>query len=80
MHWYTAEGMDICEFDEALSNVNDLIAEYQQYQEATADEELNEEDTMDIDEDYSTKYNKEAMDTLNSFASKTTKASNNGSL
>jgi len=34
LHWYTGEGMDIMEFTEAESNMNDLIAEYQQYQEA----------------------------------------------
>ncbi|KAK2467269.1 hypothetical protein APHAL10511_000818 [Amanita phalloides] len=34
LHWYTAEGMDPMEFSEAESNVRDLIAEYQQYQEA----------------------------------------------
>ncbi|KAL3270715.1 hypothetical protein HHI36_021243 [Cryptolaemus montrouzieri] len=38
LHWYTAEGMDEMEFTEAESNLNDLITEYQQYQEATADE------------------------------------------
>eukprot|EP00187_Rhodella_violacea_P004741 CAMPEP_0174901766 /NCGR_PEP_ID=MMETSP0167-20121228/35626_1 /TAXON_ID=38298 /ORGANISM="Rhodella maculata, Strain CCMP736" /LENGTH=439 /DNA_ID=CAMNT_0016143543 /DNA_START=9 /DNA_END=1328 /DNA_ORIENTATION=+ len=39
VHWYTGEGMDEMEFTEAESNMNDLISEYQQYQEATADEE-----------------------------------------
>merc|ERR1712048_944979 len=38
LHWYTGEGMDEMEFTEAESNVIDLIAEYQQYFEATADE------------------------------------------
>merc|ERR1711959_484412 len=38
MHWYTGEGMDEMEFTEAESNVIDLIAEYQQYFEATIDE------------------------------------------
>ncbi|KAL5103898.1 hypothetical protein TcWFU_004735 [Taenia crassiceps] len=32
IHWYTAEGMDEAEFDEAFTNVNDLIGEYQQYE------------------------------------------------
>lgn len=32
LHWYTSEGMDEMEFTEAESNMNDLIAEYQQYQ------------------------------------------------
>lgn len=35
LHWYTGEGMDEMEFTEAESNMNDLIAEYQQYQDAT---------------------------------------------
>jgi len=38
LHWYTGEGMDEMEFTEAESNVIDLIAEYQQYFEATIDE------------------------------------------
>lgn len=32
-------GMDEMEFTEAESNMNDLVSEYQQYQEATAEEE-----------------------------------------
>jgi len=45
LHWYTGEGMDEMEFTEAESNMNDLVSEYQQYQEATADldEEFDEE-------------------------------------
>ncbi|XP_050684694.1 tubulin beta-4B chain-like [Leptidea sinapis] len=39
LHWYTGEGMDEMEFTEAESNMNDLISEYQQYQDATADDE-----------------------------------------
>ena len=35
----TGEGMDEMEFTEAESNMNDLISEYQQYQEATVDDE-----------------------------------------
>lgn len=31
LHWYTEEGMDIQEFEEARQNLNDLISEYQQY-------------------------------------------------
>ena len=46
LHWYTGEGMDEMEFTEAESNENDLIAEYHQYQDATAhdDDEFNDED------------------------------------
>jgi tubulin beta len=45
IHWYTDEGMDVMEFTEARSNMSDLISEYQQYQEATAEDidYLNEE-------------------------------------
>ena len=38
LHWYTAEGMDIQEFKEAGHNLKDLISEYQQYQDASADD------------------------------------------
>ncbi|CAE6522863.1 unnamed protein product [Rhizoctonia solani] len=39
LHWYTAEGMDPMEFTEAESNLLDLVAEYQQYQDAAAGED-----------------------------------------
>ncbi|XP_034233414.1 tubulin beta chain-like isoform X2 [Thrips palmi] len=39
LHWYIGEGMDEAEFIEAESNMGDLIAEYQQYQEAVPDDE-----------------------------------------
>jgi tubulin beta len=39
LHWYTGEGMDEMEFSEAESNMNDLVSEYQQYQDATAEDE-----------------------------------------
>jgi len=48
LHWYTGEGMDEMEFTEAESNLNDLVSEYQQYQDATADEE---DISGDFDED-----------------------------
>ena len=46
LHWYTGEGMDELEFAEAESNMNDLVSEYQQYQEATGEEtgEFDEEE------------------------------------
>ncbi|OEL15402.1 Tubulin beta-5 chain [Dichanthelium oligosanthes] len=47
LHWYTGEGMDEMEFTEAESNMNDLVAEYQQYQDATADEEEYEDEEED---------------------------------
>ena len=39
LHWYTGEGMDEMDFMEAENSMHDLISEYQQYQEATADAE-----------------------------------------
>merc|ERR1711916_217153 len=39
LHWYTGGGMDELEFTEAESNMNDLVSEYQQYQDATVEEE-----------------------------------------
>ncbi|XP_070758119.1 tubulin beta-1 chain isoform X4 [Enoplosus armatus] len=44
LHWYTGEGMDEMEFTEAESNLNDLVSEYQQYQDATADQDWEAED------------------------------------
>jgi len=50
LHWYTGEGMDEMEFTEAESNMNDLVSEYQQYQEATVDDgEFVEEGELDED-------------------------------
>ncbi|ONH77716.1 Tubulin beta chain [Pichia kudriavzevii] len=46
LHWFTSEGMEEVEFTEAESNMNDLVSEYQQYQDATG---LDEED-IDFDE------------------------------
>ncbi|VTJ83473.1 Hypothetical predicted protein, partial [Marmota monax] len=40
-HWYTGEGMDEMEFTKTESNMNDLVSEYQQYQDTTAEEEEN---------------------------------------
>ncbi|XP_065722602.1 tubulin beta-1 chain isoform X2 [Drosophila suzukii] len=52
LHWYTGEGMDEMEFTEAESNMNDLISEYQQYQEATADDEVEFDDEQGEQEGY----------------------------
>lgn len=41
---YTGEGMDEMEFTEAESNMNDLVSEYQQYQDATVEDEGEFED------------------------------------
>merc|ERR1712244_182811 len=57
LHWYTGEGMDEMEFTEAESNLNDLVSEYQQYQDAgiddddEGDEDDDEEDDDDEEED-----------------------------
>ncbi|XP_032596654.1 tubulin beta chain isoform X1 [Drosophila grimshawi] len=52
LHWYTGEGMDEMEFTEAESNMNDLISEYQQYQEATADDDVEFDDEQAEQEAY----------------------------
>ena len=54
LHRYTGEGMDEMELTEAGSNMNDLVSEYPQYQDATAEEEGEfdeEEGEYDEDED-----------------------------
>lgn len=45
LHWYTNEGMDVIEFTEAEANMRDIINEYIQYQDASAEneEEINAE-------------------------------------
>ena len=51
LHWYTGEGMDEMELEEAEASLNDLISEYQQYQDAKTDDsidsELEEEEEFD---------------------------------
>lgn len=42
----TGEGMDDMEFTEAESNMLDLVAEYQQYQEAEVETEFVEEEEV----------------------------------
>lgn len=51
LHWYTGEGMDEMEFTEAESNMNDLVSEYQQYQDATAEEEGEADEEGEPDEE-----------------------------
>ncbi|CAN9509987.1 unnamed protein product [Ophioblennius macclurei] len=51
LHCYTNEGMDETEFTEAESNMNDLVSEYQQYQDATVEEEGVEEDEEEEEEE-----------------------------
>lgn len=43
--------MDEMEFTEAESNMNDLVSEYQQYQEATAEDEFDQEEVLDETEE-----------------------------
>ncbi|KAJ8967184.1 hypothetical protein NQ317_006530 [Molorchus minor] len=38
LHWYTGEGMEEMEVNEAEGNMNDLISEYQQYEQAKYDD------------------------------------------
>jgi tubulin beta len=47
LHWYTGEGMDEMEFTEAESNMNDIVSEYQQYQDASADDAMDGEGEQD---------------------------------
>lgn len=58
LHWYKGEGMDELEFSEAESNMADLVSEYQQYGEATAD--VGEE----YEEDYAEQGNADAPEEL----------------
>ena len=37
---FLGEGMDEMEFTEAESNMNDLVSEYQQYQDASAEDDF----------------------------------------
>ncbi|XP_063371968.1 tubulin beta chain-like [Cydia amplana] len=61
LHWYTGEGMDEMEFTEAESNMNDLISEYQQYQEAPVDDEDAEfDEEEEIEQDYPQERDREA--------------------
>ncbi|EUB60769.1 Tubulin beta-2 chain [Echinococcus granulosus] len=50
LHWYTGEGMDEMEFTEAESNMNDLVSEYQQYQDATAEDEGEFDEDEEVEE------------------------------
>jgi len=47
LHWYTGEGMDEMEFTEAESNMNDLVSEYQQYQEAATEGDFEDDDELE---------------------------------
>merc|ERR1712007_248664 len=48
LHWFTSEGMEEMELTEAESNMNDLINEYQQYENAQiSDDEYDVDDGQD---------------------------------
>ncbi|KAJ1605469.1 tubulin beta chain [Cryptosporidium canis] len=49
LHWYTGEGMDEMEFTEAESNMNDLVSEYQQYQDVPVEEDEYPDDEHQIE-------------------------------
>lgn len=49
---YTGEGMDEMEFTEAESNMNDLVSEYQQYQDATAEDDGMDDQGEMVDDAY----------------------------
>jgi len=51
LHWYTGEGMTEDEFNEAQSNLADLVQEYNQYESMTVDDVGAFDDMMD-DDDY----------------------------
>jgi len=52
LHWYTGEGMDEMEFTESESNMNDLVSEYQQYQDATAEGQIDDDVEEQAEEDW----------------------------
>jgi len=53
--------MDEMEFTEAESNMNDLVSEYQQYQDATADEQGEFEEEGEEDEAWSSHLSEELL-------------------
>ncbi|XP_037936455.1 tubulin beta chain-like [Teleopsis dalmanni] len=48
LHWYTGEGMDEMEFTDAEENLNELINQYQQFQEVG----IHDEDDFEDEEEY----------------------------
>ncbi|KAJ8583980.1 beta-4 tubulin [Rhizopogon salebrosus TDB-379] len=51
LHWYIQESMDEMEFPEAESNMQGLVAEYQQYQDATVEDEPEYEEEVEPEDD-----------------------------
>ncbi|KAJ3442622.1 tubulin beta chain [Anaeramoeba flamelloides] len=52
VHWYIDEGMDELEFTEAESNMNDIINEYQTYQEASLEDIFDQYYDDEEDQEY----------------------------
>jgi tubulin beta len=50
LHWYMEEGMDTDEFSEAIKNVQDLITEYQDKEQAVYDEDAEDDEDLDSEE------------------------------
>ncbi|XP_012265359.2 tubulin beta chain-like [Athalia rosae] len=50
VHWYTTEGIDEEDFTNAVNSVQDLISEYQQYQEVEPGDDLIEEESDEGEE------------------------------
>ncbi|KAK7048245.1 tubulin beta chain [Favolaschia claudopus] len=61
LHWYTQEGMDELEFTEAESNMQDLVAEYQQYQDARC-HFFSERCVSPTDQNHETEYEAEPLE------------------
>ncbi|XP_066594708.1 tubulin beta-1 chain-like [Prorops nasuta] len=49
LHWYTGEGMDEMDFNQAESDALDLISTYQQYQEAKIDDDFEYEQVEELE-------------------------------
>nr|CAA73177.1 beta tubulin [Cryptosporidium parvum] len=49
LHWISGEGMDEMEFTEAETNMNDLVSEYQQYQDVPVEEDEYPDDEHHIE-------------------------------
>merc|ERR1719177_62144 len=62
LHWYKGEGMDEMEFQEADKNVRDLITEYQDKQDAVAEDEEDEKNVLDLITEYQDKQDAVAED------------------
>jgi len=62
LHWYTAEGMEEMEFTEAEANMNDLINEYQQYEHASIEDDLESNEVINEGETEEQNYEDELQD------------------